>query len=64
MKRNLIVETKKTINSSQLQELIDLVLNQETTDREQPDDYVLYGEYGTYVYTIDEDYDIILKGIK
>ena len=62
--KKICFETKKEINLNQLKELYDLLETQNTTDRNEPSEYVYSGEYGDYNYKIDSNYNIIVLDIE
>lgn len=53
------------LNREQLKELAELLAVQETTDKEKAGSQIeLLTDKATYNYTVDKDYNIILKNVK
>lgn len=46
-----------------LKELTELLEKQETTDKEDPDSYCIFGENYDYEIRVNKDYDLILEGV-
>lgn len=61
--KKIIMEKDFELTYQQLRELADILEQQETTDRDESGYIEAACDYGKYKYTIDEDYNIILKGI-
>ena len=59
MKRYLkIGDTWLTVGN--LKELLELLEIQETTDKEEPGSYLMFGECGSYDLYVDNDYNLII----
>lgn len=58
------VELETNVTKAQLQELLNLVEIQNTTDKNTPNKYMFNMDEGIYDITIDDDYNIIVEGIK
>lgn len=61
MKRHLIIESGLILDIKDIRAMLNIVENQSTTDMDEPGKYVLDG---IYHYTIDDEYNVILKDIK
>lgn len=46
-----------------LKELTELLETQETTDKEEPGSYCIFGENYDYEIRVDKDYDLILEEV-
>ncbi len=62
MEKKLIYGIKLDVN--QLKELACIVEKQGTTDKDEPGEYTMFGDYGKYNYIITENHDVLFLGIK
>ena len=63
--KRLYITTEVGLTPNALRKLSYIVENQNTTDKEEPGEYVYNGENDIqYFYTIDEDYDVVLTEIR
>lgn len=62
--RKLYLKTNLGLTTNALKTLMELVENQNTTDQQEPGDYVVIDNDDIhYFYTVDEEYDIVLTNI-
>ena len=64
MKRRKIKIGGTWLTVENLKELTELLETQETTDKEDPGAYCIFGENYDYEIRVDKDYDLILEEVK
>lgn len=63
MKRRKIKIGGTWLSVENLKELTELLETQETTDKEEPGGYCIFGENYDYEIRVDKDYDLILEDV-
>lgn len=60
MRRLVNFESDNWYTIEDLKEIIKIMENQNTTDKDEPGEYLLDNSISTISYSVDEDYDIII----
>ena len=60
MRRFVNFESDNWYTIEDLKEIIKIMENQNTTDKDEPGEYVIDNSITTIGYSVDEDYDIII----